>query len=147
MTESVETRAEKLNDLANRKLSGLWRRSAQREAERLARILHDGEMATTIGIGNLEGSTEAFVMVTDENLILANAPILQESKAFVQRLSYREIEDIRIEIPGLMTRWTITGTPQAHLTIRTRGETIRLKLMEKHRAEEIRDLVADRAEW
>lgn len=145
MAESAQNRAEQLKELANRKLGTLDRRLLHRRAESLAEALRDDERPTTVGQGGLEGGPEAFVLVTESGLVIASAT--DGKAAFIQRLPYKEIEEIRVETPGLGTRWRMSGSRQAHLAIRTRGETIRLKLLELHRAEEIRDLVEARQEW
>jgi hypothetical protein len=86
------------------------------------------------------------VIVTGSAVILANNP-MREASAYVQRLPYSEIEEISVEDPGLRARLAQLGQRQANLLIRTRGEAIRLKKMQRHRAEEISELVDGRIEW
>lgn len=148
MDDAPQQRVQALKDLGNRKLEAIDRLLLRRAAERFTEILGENEEPTTIGAGNLEGSLNntVFVIVTDSAVLLVNNP-MREASAFVQRLPYSEIEEIRVEDPGLRARLAQLGERRANLLIRTRGEAIRLKKMQRHRAEEICELVDGRIEW
>jgi hypothetical protein len=141
-----EGQIEALKSLANRKLGIQDRLGFGTDVDQLAAALDEGEIPTTIACGILEGSqfNTVYVMATHDALVLANAP-LRKASAFVHRLPYREIQAIEIEPPGMLTRFNLLAQRQANVVIRSAGQSMLLKRMEKHRAEEIRDLVEERA--
>jgi hypothetical protein len=145
MSEPSAERLTELKQLASRKLTAVDRTGFGLHAKDLAKMLRDDEVPTTIGAGGLEGNPgmQVFVMVTREGLVLAHVAA-RASKNFAQRLPYGEIEQITVETPGVATRWNLLGKRQAHLLIRTPGELIRIKLMARHLAEEIRELTESR---
>jgi hypothetical protein len=141
-----EGRIAELKDLANRKLPVHNRLGFGMDVEQLADALEDTDVPTSMGWGILEGShvNEVYVIATQEVLVLANAP-LRKASAFVQRIPYAEIQAIDLETPGLMTRFSPLGQRQVNFALRMRGGSTKLKMMAKHRAEEIRDIVEERA--